>query len=114
MGNTAKHAGWDSFKTPILQEFLGIQNLFLEEHHAFLEVINLFQQLRVCKKQTSISHSSAEPEIILLDAGLWDLIVLVLGNTTQNHGMGKPVVGRDASEPGHHRVVESTLLRMGR
>ena len=47
----------------------------------------------MCKKQTSVSHSSTEPEIISLDAGLrldgipaldlWDLIVSVLGNTTQ-------------------------------
>ena len=49
----------------------------------------------MCKKQTAVSHSSTESEIISLDAGLrldgipaldlWDLIVLVLGNTTQNH-----------------------------
>ena len=49
----------------------------------------------MCKKQTSFSHSSAESEIISLDAGLRldgiraidlrDLIVSVLGNTTQNH-----------------------------
>ena len=49
----------------------------------------------MCKKQTSVSHSSTESEIITLDAGfrldsfpaldLWDLIVSVLGNTTQNH-----------------------------
>ena len=48
----------------------------------------------MCKKQTSVSHSSTESEIISLDAGLgldgiptlnlWNLIVLVLGNTTQN------------------------------
>ena len=49
----------------------------------------------MCKKQTSVSHSSAESEIISLDAGLrldgkpaldlWDLIVAVLhGNTDQN------------------------------
>ena len=47
----------------------------------------------MCKKQTSVSHSSTESEIISLDAGLrldgipaldlWDLIVSVLGNTTQ-------------------------------
>ena len=47
------------------------------------------------KKQTSLSHSSTESEIISLDAGLrlggtpaldlWDLIVSILGNTTQNH-----------------------------
>ena len=43
----------------------------------------------MCKKQTSVSHSSTESEIISLDAGLrldgitaldlWDLIVAVLG-----------------------------------
>ena len=56
----------------------------------------------MCKKQTSVSHSSTESEIISLDAGLrldgipahdlWDLIVLVLENTTQNHDRtGRPV-----------------------
>ena len=49
----------------------------------------------MCKKQTSVSHSSTESKIISLDAGLrldgitaldlWDLIVSVLGNTTQKH-----------------------------
>ena len=62
--------------------------------------IHLFQ---MCKKQTSVSHSSTESEIISLDAGLrldgipaldlWDLIVSVLGNTIQTHeGPGRPVV----------------------
>ena len=60
----------------------------------------------MCKKQTSVSHSSTESEIISLDAGLrldgipaldlWDLIVLVLGNTIQTHdGTGQPVVNCD-------------------
>ena len=50
----------------------------------------------MCKKQTSVSHSSTESEIISLDAGLrldgipaldlWDLIVAVLhGNTHQSN-----------------------------
>ena len=62
----------------------------------------------MCKKQTSVSHSSTESEIISLDAGLrldgipaldlWDLIVLVLGNTNQNHDRtGQPVVGSNTS-----------------
>ena len=62
----------------------------------------------MCKKQTSVSDSSTELEIISLDAGLrldgipaldlCDLIVLVLGNTTQNHDRTvQPVVCRDAS-----------------
>ena len=60
----------------------------------------------MCKKQTSVSHSSTESEIISLDAGLtldgilaldvWDLIVFVLGNTIQTHDRtGQPVVNCD-------------------
>ena len=62
----------------------------------------------MCKKQTSVSHSSTESEIISLDAGLrldgllalelWDLIVLVLGNTIQTHDRTvQPVVNCDKS-----------------
>ena len=58
------------------------------------------------KNQNAVSNSSTESEIISLDAGLrldgipaldlWDLIFLVLGNTTQNHDRTvKPVVCRD-------------------
>ena len=57
----------------------------------------------MCKKQTAVSHSSKESEIISLDAGLrldgipalglWDLIALVFGNSTQNHDRTeRPVV----------------------
>ena len=63
----------------------------------------------MCKKQTSVSHSSTESEIISLDAGLrldgipaldlWDLTVSVLGNTTQNHDRsGQPVVNCDTDQ----------------
>ena len=47
----------------------------------------------MCKKQTAVSHSSTESEIISLDKGLrldgllalelWDLIVSVLGNSSR-------------------------------
>ena len=53
----------------------------------------------MCKKQTSVSHSSTESEIISLDAGLrldglpalelWDLIVSVLGTAERP---GRPVI----------------------
>ena len=67
---------------------------------------------RMCKKETAVSHSSTESEIISLDAGLrldgfpaldlWNLIVLVLVNTTQNHDrMVKPVVCRDKNHVRH-------------
>ena len=86
------NADWDCFKTPILREILRIQNPLLEEHCAFLEVIHLFQLVE-CVRNKLQFHSSTESEIISLDAGLssdgilaldlWDLIVSVLGNTTQ-------------------------------
>ena len=57
----------------------------------------------MCKKQTSVSHTSTESEVISLDTGLrldgipaldlWDLIVSVLGNTTQTtERLGRPVI----------------------
>ena len=84
---------WDCFKTPVLQEILRTQNLHQVEHGAFLEVIHLFPSCWMCKKQTAVSHSSTESEIISLDTGLrldglpalelWDLIVSVLGNVSR-------------------------------
>ena len=88
------NADWDCVKTLILQEILRTQNPLLEEHcvfgsHTYVPISWM------CKKQTSVSHSSTESEIISLDAGLrldgfpaidlWDLIVAVLGNTNQNN-----------------------------
>ena len=63
---------------------------------------------------SSVSHSSTESVIISLGAelrfdripalDLWDLIILVLGNTTQNHDRtGQPVVCRDASHVQGHQ-----------
>ena len=95
------NADWDCFKTLTLRVILRIQNPLLEEHCAFLEVIRLIQS----EKQTSVSHSSTESDIISLDAGLrldgipaldlWDLIVSVLGNTIQTpERPGRPVCQR--------------------
>ena len=66
------------------------------------------------KKQTSVSHSSTESEIISLDAGLrldgipaldlWDMIVFVLGNTIQTPDRsGQPVVNSDKNHGPHKR-----------
>ena len=57
----------------------------------------------MCKKQTSVSHSSTESEIISLDTGLrldvlpalvlWDLIVSVFGSVTQtSERPGRPII----------------------
>ena len=62
----------------------------------------------VCKKQTSVSHSSTESEIISLDTGLrldglpalelWDLIVSVFGKISHFlDRTGQPVYGKNKS-----------------
>ena len=89
------NADWDCFKTPILREILRTQKstsggtLSVFGSHTFVP------KSWMCKKQTSVSHSSTESESISLDAGLrldgipaldlWDLIVAVLGNTNQSN-----------------------------
>ena len=68
----------------------------------------------MCKKQTSVSHSSTESEIISLDAGLrldglpalelWDLIVSVLGNVSRvSDRSGKP----ESDDHKHHKSLGS-------
>ena len=87
------NADWDCFKTPTLREILRVRNPLRVEHCAFGS--HTFVPISwMCKKQTSVSHSSTESEIISLDTGLrfcgisaldlLDLIVTVLGNTNQN------------------------------
>ena len=113
------NADWDCFRTLILREILKIQNPLLDQCKLWLSqdsdfagdledskptsggILCIFwshtcvQISWMCKKQTSVSHSSTESEIISLDAGLrldgipaldlWDLIVAVLhGNTNQS------------------------------
>ena len=73
----------------------------------------------MCKKQTSVSHSSTESEIISLDAGLrldgipaldlWDLIISVLGNTIQTpERPDRPVVNnKDQRSQGMINVLDN-------
>ena len=69
----------------------------------------------MCKKQTAVSHSSTESEIISLDTGLrldglpalelWDLIVSVLGNISRiSDRTGKPVNGEDKHHKSHNKI----------
>ena len=65
----------------------------------------------MCKKQTAVSHSSTESEIISLDTGLrldgllalelWDLIVSVLGN-----------VSRVSDGQGNLRVMSRNIINL--
>ena len=69
----------------------------------------------MCKKQTAVSHSSTESEIISLDTGLrldgllalelWDLIVSVLGNISRiSDRTVKPVNGEDKHHKSHNKI----------
>ena len=99
------NAGWDCFKTPILREILRTQNLFPGGTLCVFGSHTLVPISWMCKKQTSVSHSSTESEIISLDAGLrldgipaldlWDLIVFVLGKIQTPDRTGQPVVNCD-------------------
>ena len=78
-------------KTQTLQATLRNQSQPQEVSSVFLEAEHLFQLRWMCKKQTSVSHSSTESEIISLDAGLrmgglpaldlWDTVIEVLRTT---------------------------------
>ena len=75
----------------------------------------------MCKKQTAVSHSSTESEIISLDTGLrldglpalelWDLIVSVFGSVSQiSDRTGRPVnvdVERNQKSQGKINVMEN-------
>ena len=102
------NADWDCFKTLTSQEILRTQNPLLEEHYVLFGSHTFVPISWMCKKQTAVSHSSTQSEIISLDAGLrldgipaldlWDLIVLVFGNTIQTHDRTvQPVVNCDKS-----------------
>ena len=77
VGTLPSNADWDCFKTLTSREILKIHNPLLEEHCAFLEVIDLFPKF------------GTELEIMSLDIGLrldgllalelWDLNVAVFG-----------------------------------
>ena len=71
----------------------------------------------MCKKQTSVSHSSTESEIISLDTGLrldglpalelWDLIVSVLGNISHiSDRAEKPESDVHKRQKSHNKIDE--------
>ena len=96
MGNTAKQCRLGLFQDSVFagdledSKFTSGGTLCIFESHTFVPISWM------CKKQTTVSHSSTESEIISLDAGLRmggilaldlrDLIVAVLhGNTYHNN-----------------------------
>ena len=90
MGILPRSADWDCFRTLTLREILKIQNPLQGVTICVFGRYTFVPISWMCKKQTSVSHSSTESEIISLDTGLrldgllalelWDLIVSVFGS----------------------------------
>ena len=84
----------DYFKTLILQEISRSQNQHQVDCYAFSEVQHFVPISWTCKKQTSVSRSSTEAEVISLDAGLrmdripahtlWDLVIEIFHSAPSN------------------------------
>ena len=110
MGNTAEQCRLELFED---SDFAGVLEdskstsggtLCVFGSHTFVPIC------WICKKQTAVSHSSTESEIISLDTGLrldglpalelWDLIVSVLGNVSRvSDRSGKP----ESDDHKHHK-----------
>ena len=115
MGKLLSNADWDCFRTLIFAGDLEDSKstsggtLCIFGSHTFVPISWM------CKKQTSVSHSSTESEIISLDTGLrldglptlelWDLIVSVLGNVSRvSDRTGKPENGENKHHKSHNKI----------
>ena len=115
MGNTAKQCRLELYQD---SDFAGDLEdskstsggtLFVFGSHTFVPISWM------CKKQTSVSHSSTESEIISLDTGLrldgspapelWDLIVSLLGNISRiSDRTVKPLNGEHRHHKSHNKI----------
>ena len=112
MGNTAKQCRLGLFQDSVFAGGLEDSKstsggtLCIFRSHTFVPISWM------CQKQTSVSHSSTESEILSLDAGLrldglpalelWDLIVSVFGNISHiSDRTGQPVNGKNKS---HNKI----------
>ena len=104
------NADWDCFRTDFAGDLEDSKST--SEGTLFFGSHTFVPTSWMCKKQTSVSHSSTESEIISLDTGLrldglpalelWDLIVSVFGNISHiSDRTGKPVNGKNKS---HNKI----------
>ena len=111
------NAGLDCFKTPILREILRTQKIY------FLRNIVRFWKSHICSNKKGFRskpqfHTAQQDAGLRLDGflalDLWDLIVSVLGNTTQTtERPGRPDVCRETNHtqgqqsPGMFNVLDN-------
>ena len=101
-------ADWVIIKTQTLLATLRTLSQPQEVSCVFLEVEHFVPGSCMCKKQTSVSHSSTGSEVISLDAGqrmdglpaldLWDMVIEVLDSI------------KDKTQPKHTRHPETGVV----
>ena len=99
------NADWNCFRILILREILRIQNPLLEGILCTFGSHTFVPTSWVCKKQTRVSHTSTDSEIISPDAGLrmdgispldlWDLVIEVLYSSFNQTRKSKETVQGD-------------------
>ena len=118
-GKQHNNADLDCFKTPTLREILRTQKsssggtLCVFVSHTFVPISWM------CKKQTSVSHSSTEDEIISLDAGLrmdgipaltlWDFVIQIFHSVPNNIEQPKEELRGNplqATKPNMHNPIQ--------
>ena len=117
VGNTAQHCLLRLFQDSDFAGDLEDSNSTSGENsYVSLEAEHLSQSVSwICKKQTSVSHSSTESEIISLDAGLrmdglpaldlWDIVIEVLRSAKQH---SKTLCGTGDHSINENKIKTST------
>ena len=103
-------------KTQILLATLRTQNQPRKESQVLFGSRTCVAISWMCKKQTSVSHSSTESEIVSLDAGLrmdgllaldlWDVVIELLRSTIDTARQGRPAQG-DLCGTGDHFISKN-------
>ena len=118
MGNTAKQCRLGLFQD---SDIAGDLEDSISTSGGTLCVFGIYTFVPIswmCKKQTAVSHSSTESEIISLDTGLrldglpaldlWDLIVSVLGNISRIPDRTVKLVNGEDKHHKSHKKIDAT------
>ena len=113
---------WVYSKTQILLATLRTLNQLQVESHVSSEVETFVPISWMCKKQTSVSHSSTESDIFSLDAGLrkdglfaldlWDIAIEVLLSRNNTTRQGRQAQG-NLCTAGNHSPTEKSERDVG-
>ena len=126
VGNPVQHCRLGLFHDSDVAGVLRSQNQPRGESYVYSEVIHLSPISWMCKKQTSVSHSSTEAELVSLDAGLrmdgipaldlWDLVIEALRSSKSTESPTHQAAGNCSrnhkSKPNRREIETLTNCRM--